>query len=140
SLGVAAEMGARGLATTALNVPGKGFGRQSPLTVPPTAGPAVTISAGGRSYDQNGDGLIGGTEGQLATGSHRILAESDAMRQVVADLMQLVRVIQVGVDADGNGTRDIDPTRISYLGFSLGASYGTMLAAVEPAVGSSVLS
>src|SRR5262249_23126040 len=61
-------------------------------------------------------------------------------RQTVADLMQMVRVIQVGMDVDGNGSRDIDPDRISYLGFSLGASYGTMLAAVEPGIRSSVFS
>src|SRR5262249_11420002 len=92
------------------------------------------------SIDQNGDGVIGGTEGQLAAAPRSILAETDAMRQTVADLMQLVRVIHVGMDVDGNGTPDIDPARISYLGFSLGASYGTMLAAVEPSITSSVLS
>src|SRR5262249_59000407 len=101
---------------------------------------AVTFPAGGRSVDQNGDGVIGGTEGQLAAGPHGILAETDAMRQTVADLMQLVRVIRVGVDVDGNGSRDLDPARVSYLGFSLGASYGTMLAAVEPDIRSAGLS
>src|SRR5262249_4012911 len=33
---------------------------------------------------------------------------------------------------DGDGSPDLDPSRISYLGFSLGASLGTMLFAVEP--------
>ena len=138
-LRVAATMAARGLATIAINVAGNGFGPLSTLTVTPTAGAAVTFPAGGRSVDQNGDGAIGGTEGQLATGSHSILAETDAMRQTVADLMQLVRVIQVGVDVDGDGSRDLDPGRVSYLGFSLGASYGTMLAAVEPNIRSAAL-
>jgi hypothetical protein len=140
ALRVAATMAAHGMATIAINVAGNGFGPLSTLTVTPTAGAAVTLSAGGRSIDQNGDGVIGGTEGQLAAAPRSILAETDAMRQTVADLMQLVRVIQVGMDVDGNGTPDIDPARISYLGFSLGASYGTMLAAVEPSITSSVLS
>jgi hypothetical protein len=138
-LRVAATMAAHGMATIAINVAGNGFGPLSTLTVTPTAGPAITFPAGGRSLDQNGDGVIGGTEGQLAAGSHRILAETDAMRQTVADLMQLVRVIQVGMDVDGNGSRDLDPARISYFGFSLGASYGTMLAAVEPNIQTAVL-
>jgi hypothetical protein len=138
-LRVAAEMAAHGMATVAINVAGNGFGPLGTLTVTPAAGAAVTFPAGGRGVDQNGDGLIGGTEGQLAAAPRSILAETDAMRQTVADLMQLVRVIQVGMDVDGNGTRDIDAARISYLGFSLGASYGTMLAAVEPAIRSSVL-
>jgi dienelactone hydrolase len=138
-LRVAAMMAAQGMATIAINVAGNGFGPLSTLTVTPTAGGSVTFAAGGRSLDQNGDGAIGGTEGQLAAGSHRILAETDAMRQTVADLMQLVRVMQVGMDVDGNGSRDIDPARISYLGFSLGASYGTMLAAVEPDISAAVL-
>jgi hypothetical protein len=138
-LRVAATMAAHGMATIAINVAGNGFGPQSTLTVTPKVGATVTFLAGGRSLDQNGDGLIGGTEGQLATAPRSILAETDAMRQTVADLMQLVRVIQVGMDVDGDGSRDLDPTRISYLGFSLGASYGTMLAAVEPNIGSAVL-
>src|SRR5262245_23840469 len=133
-LRVAASMAARGMATVAINVAGNGFGPLGTLTVAPAAGAAVTFPAGGRSVDQNGDGLIGPTEGQLAAAPRSILAETDAMRQTVADLMQLVRVIQVGMDVDGNGSQDIDPVRISYLGFSLGASYGTMLAAVEPAI------
>jgi hypothetical protein len=138
-LRVAASMAAQGMATIAINVAGNGFGPLGTLTVTPTAGAEVTFPAGGRSVDQNGDGLIGGTEGQLASGSHSILAETEAMRQTVADLMQLVRVMQAGMDVDGNGSRDIDPTRISYLGFSLGASYGTLLAAVEPNIQSAVL-
>jgi dienelactone hydrolase len=140
ALRVAASMAAHGMATIAINVAGNGFGPLSTLTVTSAGGAPVTLPAGGRSIDQNGDGVIGGTEGQLAAAPRIILAETDAMRQTVADLMQLVRVIQVGMDVDGNGSRDVDPDRISYLGFSLGASYGAMLAAVEPAIRSSVFS
>jgi hypothetical protein len=48
--------------------------------------------------------------------------------------MQLVRVIQVGMDVDGDGQHDLDPSRIYYFGHSLGANYGTVLLAVEPNV------
>src|SRR5207247_8826471 len=48
------------------------------------------------------------------------------------DLMQLVRMIKSGVDLDGDGTVDLDPNRIYYVGQSLGSLYGTLLTALEP--------
>jgi hypothetical protein len=48
--------------------------------------------------------------------------------------MQLVRLIQVGVDVDGDGIPDLDPSRIYYFGQSLGGIYGTIFLAVEPDV------
>ena len=50
------------------------------------------------------------------------------------DLMQLVREIEVGVDTDGDGARDLDASRISYYGQSFGGIYGTKFLAVEPNV------
>ena len=38
------------------------------------------------------------------------------------------------MDVDGNGTRDLDPSRISYFGQSFGGIYGTKFLAVEPNV------
>ena len=131
---MAASMAAHGIATMAINIAGYGFGPLSTLTVSQAAGTPLTFLAGGRSIDQNGDGIIGNGEGQFAAAPRAILGETDALRQTAADLMQLVRVIQVGMDVDGNGSRDLDPSRISYSGFSLGASLGTMLFAVEPNV------
>ena len=46
--------------------------------------------------------------------------------------MQLVRVIEVGMDLEGDGQPDLDPSRIYYFGQSLGGNYGTILLAVEP--------
>ena len=48
--------------------------------------------------------------------------------------MQLVREIEVGMDVDGDGTRDLDPARISYFGQSFGGIYGVKFLAVEPNV------
>ena len=48
--------------------------------------------------------------------------------------MQLVREIEVGMDVDGDGTRDLDAERISYFGQSFGGIYGTKFLAVEPNV------
>lgn len=59
---------------------------------------------------------------------------SDGTRQTVVDLTQLVRVIEVGMDVDGDGVGDLDPSRVSYFGNSLGGIYGTILLAVEPSI------
>ena len=48
--------------------------------------------------------------------------------------MQLVREIEVGMDVDGDGARDLDPARISYFGQSFGGIYGVKFLAVEPNV------
>ena len=48
--------------------------------------------------------------------------------------MQLVRVIEVGVDVDDDGSWELDPGQIFHLGFSAGAMHGTMFLALEPSV------
>jgi hypothetical protein len=53
--------------------------------------------------------------------------------------LQLARVIQAGLDVDGDGVADLDPSRIYYVGQSLGSIYGTMLNAVEPGLRAAVL-
>ena len=53
--------------------------------------------------------------------------------------MQLVRVIEVGVDVDADGRPDLDPSRIYYFGQSLGGMLGTILLAVEPHVRAGVI-
>jgi hypothetical protein len=48
--------------------------------------------------------------------------------------MQLVREIRVGMDVDGDGIPDLNPSQIYYFGQSLGGIYGTIFLAVEPNV------
>ena len=138
SLGYVATMAQHGVATMMINFVGRGFGPLGTLTVTPTAGGPVTLPAGGRGIDQNGDGVITPTEGASAARPNSIFGERDAHRQTTADLMQLVRVIQQGMDVDGDGTRDLDPAHVSYFGLSLGAILGPLLVAVEPDVGAGV--
>ena len=133
-LPVAATMAANGIATVIINVPGNGFGPLGTLTVNQTTADPVTFSAGGRGIDQDGDHIIGAREGQFATAPQTIVSNRDAQRQTVADLMQLVRVVEAGTDVDGDGARDLDPSRIYYFGQSLGGNFGTILLAVEPDV------
>ncbi|HEU4646910.1 MAG TPA: hypothetical protein VFS80_15250 [Burkholderiales bacterium] len=129
---VASVMASRGIATIAINVVGHGFGSLGTLTVNRNAGGPVVIPAGGRGIDQNGNGIIDSTEGSSAAPPRGIIGSRDGLRQTVADLMQLVRVIQAGVDVDGDNAADLDTSRIYYFGQSFGGIYGTKLLAVEP--------
>jgi hypothetical protein len=67
---------------------------------------------------------IDANEGLATAPPRTILLTTDGIRQTAADLMQLVRVIEVGVDVDGDGVPDLDPSRIYYFGHSLGGFYG----------------
>jgi hypothetical protein len=108
SFNVAATMAAHGIATIAINAPGHGFGPFGTLTVNQTVGQSVTFSAGGRGIDQNHDHVIAAAEGFGSAPPQTIILFADGIRQTVADLLQLVRVIQVGVDVDGDGSPDLD--------------------------------
>ena len=139
SLSVASSMAARGIATLAINAVGHGFGPLGTMTVSQSVGGPVTISAGGRGIDQDGDGTIGFNEGLTTAPPRDIVFFTDGIRQTAADLMQLVRVIEVGMDVDGDGQHDLDSSRISYFGQSFGANYGTVFLSVEPGVRAGVL-
>jgi hypothetical protein len=139
SFNVAATMAAHGVATIAINAVGHGLGPLGTLVVNQTGGARVTVAAGGRGFDQNGDGIIAPDEGLTAAPPQTILLITDGVRQTVADLMQLVRVIEVGMDVDGDGFSDLDPSRIYYFGHSFGGEYGTIFLGVEPAVRTGVL-
>jgi Bacterial Ig-like domain len=130
---VAATMANHGIATIAINVVGHGFGPASTLTVT-SNNTSVTFSAGGRGIDQDGNGTIDSTEGSSAAPPNGIVSSRDGLRQTVADLMQLVRVIQVGMDVDGDGVADLNPDRIYYFGQSFGGIYGVKFIALEPAI------
>jgi hypothetical protein len=128
---VAASMAAQGIATIAINVVGHGGGPLGSITVNRSSGAAVTLPAGGRGIDQNGDGIISPTEGSSAGAPRILIGSSDALRQTTIDLMQLVRQIQGGIDVDGDGAPDLNPGRIYYFGQSFGGIYGTIFLGVE---------
>jgi hypothetical protein len=135
---VAATMAANGIATIAINAVGAGFGPLGTLTVDHIGGP-VSFSAGGRGIDQNGDHVIVPSEGFASAPPRTVIFFTDGIRQTVADLMQIVRVIEVGVDVDGDGFPDLDPSRIYYFSHSLGANYGTVFLSVDQGVHTGVL-
>jgi hypothetical protein len=140
SILVASVLASQGIATIVINVVGHGGGSAGTLVVNRNGQPAVTLPAGGRGIDQNGDGLIDLTEGVNAAPPQQIIARRDGHRQTVVDLMQLVRVIETGgVDVDGDGGTDLNGQRIYYFGQSFGGIYGSILMAVEPSVRAGVL-
>src|SRR4030095_14433730 len=67
------------------------------------------------------------------------ISSRDSNRQTVIDLMQLVRVIELGMDVDGDNVADIDPSRIYFVGASAGSMIGTIFLALEPSVPVGVL-
>lgn len=130
---VASTLAHNGIASIAINVVGHGFGPNSTLTVNQGA-TATTFAEGGRGFDQDGNGQIASSEGSstFVLSPQGTIGSRDALQQTVADLMQLVRAIQGGIDANGDGLQDLDPNRIYYAGQSFGGIYGTIFLGIEP--------
>ena len=149
---VASSLANAGIATIAINVVGHGFGSASTYTVT-RHDDSVTFPAGGRGFDQNGDGKIDSTEGVNAAGGS-IVSSRDGLRQTVFDLVQLVHVLQSGVHVDGDESRhgdghedgdghghgderrspDLSTSRIYYSGQSFGGIYGVELLGLESTI------
>jgi hypothetical protein len=138
----AAALAEQGIATIGINAAGWGFGPGGTITVTtvtPDGGGTVMLPAGGRSIDQNGDHSYATGEGYIAAAPQAIISERDGRIQTDADLMQLVRVIQVGMDVDGDEVADLNPNSVYYTGISLGGMYGAPFVAVEPDVRAAAL-
>ncbi len=125
---VGSTFASHGIATIAINVVGHGGGALGTLTIIPKSGAPVTIPDGGRGIDQDGNGTIDSTEGVNAVAPRAIIGNRDGLRQTVADLMQLVRVIQTG------GIPDLSRSKIYYAGQSFGGIYGVKFLALEDSV------
>jgi len=124
-----------GIATIAITGAGWGYGPLGTTDVKLNSGETTTFSAGGRAVDMDGNNTITVNEGSTTFGSpYALITNRDGLLQTIADLMQLVRVIQVGMDVEGDGRMDIDASRIYYFGVSLGGVYGVPFLAVEPGI------
>jgi hypothetical protein len=137
-LTVAATFASQGIATLSINVVGHAGGPLGTLNVLRPGMAPVVVPAGGRGFDQDGNGAIAGTEGSSAAAPRALIGSRDALRQTVIDLMQLVRQVQAGIDFDGDGSADLDPANIHYSGQSFGGIYGTIFLGVEPHIVSGV--
>jgi hypothetical protein len=108
------------------------------MTVTRTDGTSMTFPAPGSGYDTDGNGTIELWEPRAATGANAVLGASGPTLQTAAFYLQLVRAIQGGVDVDGDGRRDLDPSRLYYVGHSLGGMYGMLSFAPEPGIRAAV--
>ena len=138
-LEIASIPASHGFALICIDNVGHGRGPVSTLTLRMVDGSNVTVPAPGRGFDQDGDGAIGTAEGLLATGSLEIALHTDATLQSGADHLSLIRLIQRGIDADGDGRTEVDPSRIYFFGQSLGAHQGLQLVAYAQPVRASYL-
>ena len=125
---VASTFAHHGIATIAINVVGHGRGALGTLTIKSGQTTLSTIPDGGRGIDQDGNGAIDSTEGVNAVAPRAIIGNRDGLRQTVADLMQLVRVIQTG------GIPGLSGSKIYYAGQSFGGIYGVKFLALEDSV------
>ena len=132
---VASTLAHNGIASIAINVVGHGFGPNSTLTVKQGT-TSTTFLEGGRGVDQDGNGQITSAEGSstFVLSPQATIGSRDALQQTVANLMELVRTIQGGIDVNGDGLQDLDPSRIYYAGQSFGGIYGTIFLGIEPDV------
>lgn len=135
---VGATLARSGLATIAINAVGHGFGPNSRMLISTASKGEVEVMMPGRGIDMNSDGRIDSSEGCMSLLSAPF-GLRDCLRQTAVDLAQLVRVIKAGIDVDGDGTVDLDPGQIFYVGQSLGSLYGTMLLAVDGTVQAAAL-
>ena len=94
-----------GIASIAINVVGHGFGPPGTLHRSHAGGATGPVPAGGRAIDQNANGVFDSTEGVNAVAPQTLIGNRDGLRQTVIDFMQLVRLLQGGVDIDADGRR-----------------------------------
>jgi hypothetical protein len=78
--------------------------------------------------------------GDLAMPSFNGLEHREHWRQSTYDKLQLTRALQAGMDVDGDGTVDLDPTRLAYAGVSLGGIMGPELLALTDAYSAGIVS
>ncbi|HUG86641.1 MAG TPA: cell wall-binding repeat-containing protein [Euzebya sp.] len=134
---------AQGLATMAFDPVGHAFGTGSQVGVQTLNSPdEVRFSGFGRGVDLNDDGVITDQEGVQAPAAPHpdsSVGLRDGLRQTAADLMALVRAVQLGADVDGDGQVDLATDDIAVYAQSLGGIYSTMVMGADPQVQVAVL-
>jgi len=140
---VAEDFASHGFATIGFNLVGQGFGPNTSITfsvndgaycagIGSAATPCrATIGLPGRTVDLNVDGTYTADEGNDLVGAKRLLFGREGNRQNVADIVQLIRVLEQGMDVGG---AHLDASHIYFTGLSGGANLGVELAPIEPRI------
>lgn len=105
----------RGLATVAIDAV---FHGQHPTT--------ANASGSGATFDFFAISLAGFTFEPLNLREH--------FRQSTFDQLQLARMIELGLDLDGDQSADLDNDRLMFMGLSLGGVMGPALMGLEPSI------
>lgn len=147
-LAIAATMSQQGYAVIAIDQPLHGVGPTGSTAAFYIERTPFGPVASERTFDVdivNNTSGAPGPDGVIdSSGAHTInlaspLTSRDNLRQAVADLFALTRAIP-NIDTDGNGTADLDGSRIAFVGQSLGGIVGVPFMALEPNVSYGVLS
>ena len=136
---IMASANAAGYAVVAMNTVGHGFGPKTTVRFTRSDGGVVEFPAPGRGFDLDGNGTIDGGEGCFVTSPGAPYGVRDCGRQTVVDYLQLIHGIRIGVDLDGDGRFDLDPSSITYFGQSLGSAIGAVLTSISPDISAAVL-
>ncbi|MFA5684707.1 MAG: hypothetical protein WCZ65_01095 [Lysobacteraceae bacterium] len=157
ALAISATLAAQGFAVISIDQPLHGvspgnsdFGSSGAFYVSADNPLMANLAAAGVSertfnvdYVNNSTGAAGPDGIPDASGTHTVnlsslLTSRDNLRQAVADLFVLAATAP-SLDLDGNGTGDIDSSRIAFVGQSLGAIVGTSFVAIDPTVNVALL-
>jgi hypothetical protein len=145
ALAIAATMAAQGFVVVSIDLPLHGLPPSDPLAIGNSPFGAVarerTFNV---DYINNTTGAAGPDGVPDSSGAHMInlaslLTSRDNLRQGVADLFVLTKSIP-NIDLDADGTGDLDASRVSFVGQSLGAIVGTSFLALESTVNVGLLS
>lgn len=121
---LASHAAPRGIATIAVDAVSHGEHPDVPVDAPSDVLPTVM-----RFF----------TIGDLETRALEPLRLRDHFRQSTWDKLQLVRLVEAGLDLDDDGAADLDASRLAYLGVSLGGIMGPELLATSGAFDAAVL-
>jgi dienelactone hydrolase len=146
ALAIAATMAAQGFVVVSIDQPLHGLPPENPFAIGNT--PFAQLGARERTFDvdfiNNQTGAPGPDGVPDPSGAHTInlaslLTTRDNGRQAVVDLFALTASLPA-FDLTGNGSGDLDTSRVSFVGVSLGAMVGVGFLALEPSVNVGVLS
>jgi pimeloyl-ACP methyl ester carboxylesterase len=130
---IASTLAQAGIATIGVEIVGHGFGSKSVVEV--TAAGSSTpeqILTPGRGITLPKNESIGPVDGCILPGP---LAARDCARQTAVDIFALVRAITESPELN----RQLDASRIYFIGQSFGSIVGSMVASTEPRIRASVL-
>ena len=128
---IASTLAKNGYATLAFEITGHGFGPGGTVQLKNQQNAVSTVAAPGRGIAITSPVPDGGCFAGVPA-----VAVRDCGRQTAIDLFALVRTIQL---TDGLGI-NLDPSHISYIGQSFGATYGSLFLAADSTARAAVFS